>query len=98
MIWLLDWKTSKSVAWPDGRVYDDMKLQLAAYAYAEFIAEIGNPDSHPLPKIERYGILHVTAGGTKLYPAEVTEDDWTTFRACLWIHQWHQAAKGGSAK
>ena len=36
--WLLDWKTGKSVAWPDGRVYADHRLQLAAYANAGFIA------------------------------------------------------------
>lgn len=94
-VWLLDWKTSKSVAWPDGRVYDDMRLQLAAYANAEFIARIGDPQGYELPAIERYGILHVTDGGTKLYPADVTDDDWTTFRACLWIHHWQAAMKKG---
>lgn len=91
--WLLDWKTSKSVAWPDGRVYDEMKLQLAAYAHAEFIARIGDPDRYPLPTITRFGILHVTDYGTRLYPAEVTEDDWVTFRACLWIHRWRASGK-----
>lgn len=91
--WLLDWKTSKSVASPDGRVYDDMRLQLAAYSRAEFIARTGDPGRYELPAIERFGILHVTDGGTRLYPADVTEDDWTTFRACLWIYGWHQKAK-----
>lgn len=96
-VWLLDWKTSKSVAWPDGRVYDDMRLQLAAYANAEFIARIGDVQGYELPAITRFGILHVTDGGTKLYPADVTAEDWTTFRACLWIHHWQQAMKKGAA-
>jgi hypothetical protein len=87
-VWLLDWKTSKTVAWPDGRVYDEMRLQLAAYAHAEFVARPGDPVRHPLPPITRFGIVHVTDAGTQLYPTEVTEADWTAFRACLWLHAW----------
>lgn len=86
--WLLDWKTSKSVAWADGRVYEEMRLQLAAYARAEFIARPADPNRYPVPPITRYGIVHVTDAGTRLFPADVTDDDWTAFRACLWIHQW----------
>jgi hypothetical protein len=69
-------------------VYADMRLQLVAYQRAEFIARIGDAERHPVPPIERCGILHVTDSGTRLFPADVTEDDWTTFRACLWIHGW----------
>jgi hypothetical protein len=88
--WLLDWKSSKSVAWPDGRVYDEMRLQLAAYARAEFIARPADPARYPIPPITRYGIVHVTDAGTRLYPADVTEADWTAFRACLWLHGWRK--------
>ena len=70
-----------------------MRLQLAAYAHAEFIARIGDPERHALPPITRYGIVHVTDGGTRLYEADVTEADWTAFRACLWLHGW----RGGRA-
>jgi hypothetical protein len=90
-VWLLDWKTSKSVAWPSGAVYDEMRLQLAAYARAEFIARPGDPERHPLPAITRHGILHVTDGGTRLYAADVTPEDWTAFRACLWLYGWKKA-------
>lgn len=90
--WLLDWKTSKSVAWPSGAVYDEMRLQLAAYAHAEFSAKVGDPTRYPVPPITRFGIVHVTDGGTKLYPTDVTEADWTTFRACLWVHGWKKKA------
>lgn len=90
--WLLDWKTSKSVAWANGKVYNDLKLQLAAYARAEFIARPADPTRYSLPAITRYGIVHVTDAGTRLYPADVTEDDWTAFRACLWLHGWKAAA------
>jgi len=87
-IWLLDWKTSKSVADARGRVWDEMRLQLAAYAHAEFIARVGDPERHPLPEITRHGVLHVTDGGTRLYPVDITDDDWIAFRACLRLHAW----------
>ncbi len=87
-VWLLDWKTSKSVAWPNDKVYDEMRLQLAAYSRAEFSARAGDRERYPLPAITRFGILHVTDGGTKLYEAEVVESDWTAFRAALYLHQW----------
>jgi hypothetical protein len=64
------------VAWPSGAVYDEMRLQLAAYSRAEFIAKVADPERYPLPAIERFGILHVTDGGTRLYEADVTENDW----------------------
>lgn len=86
--WLLDWKTSKSVAWPDGRVYDEMRLQLSAYAHAEFVARPADPERHPLPAITRHGIVHVTANGTRLYPVEVDDEDWIAFRAALRLYQW----------
>lgn len=88
--WLLDWKTGKSVAWPSGDVYEDHRLQLAAYANAEFIARVADPERHPLPAIDRYGIVHVTDGGTRLYEAFVTEADWHAFRACLYVHAWRK--------
>lgn len=90
--WLLDWKTSKSVAWPSGQVYVDLKLQLAAYARAEFIARPADSTRYPIPAITRYGIVHVTDAGTRLYPADVTEADWNAYRACLFLHGWKKAA------
>ena len=93
--WLLDWKTGKSVAWPDGSVYADHRLQLAAYANAGFIARIGDPERHPLPAVTRFGIVHVTDGGTRLYEADVTERDWIAFRACLNLWDWQK--NGGKA-
>ena len=91
VVWLLDWKSSKSVAFPDGRVYSDMRLQLAAYKNAEFIGRQNDPERYPLPAIERTGILHVTADGTRLYSADVDDEDWSAFRACLFLHRWEAA-------
>lgn len=90
-VWLLDWKTGSSVATPDGTVYRDHRLQLAAYANAEFIARINDPERYPLPAITRYGIVHVTDGGTRLYEAFVTDRDWVAFRACLNLYAWGKA-------
>jgi ATP-dependent exoDNAse (exonuclease V) beta subunit len=89
-VWLLDWKTGKSVAWPSGDVYSDHRLQLAAYAHADFIAKPGDPVRYPLPAVTRFGIVHVTDGGTRLYEAPVTDADWTAFRACLHLHAWRK--------
>ena len=85
---LIDWKTGKSVAWPDGKVYANHRLQLAAYANAAFMAKVGDGTKYDLPVIERYGIAHVTDGGTRFYDAEVTDLDWTAFRAALVLHHW----------
>jgi hypothetical protein len=90
--WLLDWKTGKSVAWPSGAVYDDMRLQLAAYANAEFLARVADATEYPLPPITRHGILHVTEGGTRLYDAAVTDADWTAFRACAHLYRWRKGS------
>ncbi len=87
-VWLLDWKTGSSVATPDGTVYRDHRLQLAAYANAQFIAREADPARYELPPITRYGLVHVTDGGTRLYEAIVTPRDWIAFRACLALHAW----------
>ncbi len=87
-VWLLDWKTGKSVASPAGEVYRDHRLQLAAYEHAEFIAKPGDPERYPIPAITRYGIVHVTDGGTRLYEADVSTRDWIAFRACLALYAW----------
>ena len=52
-------------------------------------ARVGDVERYPLPTITRFGILHVTDGGTKLYEAEVVESDLTAFRAALYLHQWN---------
>lgn len=89
-VWLLDWKTGKSVADPKGVVYRDHRLQLSAYANAEFEGRPGDSTRHPLPAVERFGIVHVTDGGTRLYPVDVDAADWTAFRACVALYRWQR--------
>jgi hypothetical protein len=86
--WLLDWKTGKTVADRSGKVYREMKLQLAAYSHASFIGRPADATRYPVPPITRHGIVHVTDAGTRLYDAEVTESDWIAFRAALYLHTW----------
>jgi hypothetical protein len=58
-------------------------------------ARVGDPERHPLPAIQRFGLVHVTDGGTRLYEADVTERDWIAFRACLNLWDWQR--NGGKA-
>ena len=84
--WLLDIKTSKTVADRRGRVWRDMRMQLAAYAHAEFIGRPNDLKRYRIPKVERYGIVHVTAAGTRLVEAAVTPSDWAAFIAALVLY------------
>lgn len=92
-VYLLDWKTGKSVAWPNGRIYNEMRLQLAAYSRCEFIGRPADSTRYELPAITRFGIVHVTDGGTRMYEADINERDWNAFRACLYVHQWQKDEK-----
>lgn len=86
--WLIDLKTSKSVADKQGRVWDDYRMQLAAYANAEFIGRPNDPKKYRIPKIERYGIVHVTPTETRLVEATVTRADWLAFLQALALHRY----------
>lgn len=69
-IWFLDNKTSRSV-------YPETALQLSAYAGAEFYVTDDEPDTeHPLPAVDRYGVLHVTEDGTTLVEMAPAWDEW----------------------
>lgn len=60
--WLLDWKTSKGI-------YGETSLQTAAYARAELWVNDDDPDTeHPMPHIDRIGVVHITEHGTYLHP------------------------------
>jgi hypothetical protein len=86
--WMLDLKSSKSVANAKGVVWPEYRLQLAAYARADFMGRPDDPERYPLPPIDRYGIVHVTAEGTRLVEAKVSAGDWDVFLACRAIYGW----------
>lgn len=78
-VWMLDIKTSTGV-------YGETGCQLAAYGKAEFLVD-ADGNEQPLPTIERYGVLHVTEGGTHLYPITDPEAAWKDFLHAAWIQR-----------
>lgn len=87
MLWLLDWKSSKSV-------YAEHAVQLAAYRHAEFAVvqrkDAGNGKEEKwtgkvIPwgpdRVDRMGVVHVRPDGATLYPVRYDTRLWTTFRA-----------------
>jgi hypothetical protein len=86
--WLLDIKTSGSVADKNGRVWDEMRLQLLAYAACDITGEPGNPEFGVMPVIDRYGIIHVTPESTALVEAHIDDGDRHAFVSCLDLWRW----------
>ena len=84
--WVL--KTSKSVADKTGQVWDEMRLQLLAYAACDITGEPGNPEFGAMPAIDRYGIVHVRPDSTALVEAIITPEDRKAFIACLGLYRW----------
>jgi hypothetical protein len=77
--WMLDNKTSR-------KVYGSIALQTHAYANAEFYVNDDDPDTeHPMPEVERHGVLHVTESGTELRPLDSTEKPWRLFQHVAFI-------------
>jgi hypothetical protein len=81
MLWLLDFKTAKSGVFPDNA------LQLAGYRYADFYVLDGELDEqgaaieHPMPPVDRTGIVWLRADGYDLYPLEAGHEAWEVFGA-----------------
>lgn len=82
--WLLDVKTSTSV-------YGDVSMQLAGYARSEFFVD--DEGEHPIPQIDRLGVLHVRADGTELYPVKDPEHAWKCFQHVAWVAKQVDAIK-----
>lgn len=76
---LLDWKTSKGV-------YAETALQTAAYARAEFWVEDDDPDTeHPMPQVERIGVVHLTPEGTRVYDLGDPDKAFRLFRHAKYL-------------
>lgn len=72
--WLGDNKTSKGV-------YAETAYQLAAYWKADFIGRPGNPQKFRLPRIDRFGVLHLRPEGYELVEFAVDEETFEVFRS-----------------
>ncbi len=84
---LADLKTGKGV-------YREASLQLAAYGGADFISPVGSPTVYPMPKVERYVILHVTESGVREIEVPVDSLTYEAWYACIALHKWTQETKG----
>lgn len=80
LVWLLDLKTTRS------GVFLENVLQLAGYRYAEFyvlpdeVDDQGAAIEHPMPRIDRTGVVWLRADGTyELYPVDAGPDAFALF-------------------
>ena len=90
-LWLVDIKTSKGV-------YPDYALQLAAYGHAEQIILEGSPVGFPMPKIDRYAVLHLRPDqypqtGYRLWEYPITDEDYYRFISTLDLYLWRKEDK-----
>lgn len=83
---LADIKTGKGV-------YSEAVLQLTAYGLAELIQ---TPEGalYPMPKVDRYAILHVTATGVREIEVPVGTLEEMAWGACLDLFAWKETTKG----
>jgi len=93
-LWLIDIKTSKGV-------YPEYGLQLAAYGHAEHIVLPGDPTLYEMPKVDRYGVLHLRPDkypveGWRLIEFAVSDRDYIAFLAALELFQWRKEGRFSS--
>jgi hypothetical protein len=84
-LWLVDIKTSKGI-------YPEYALQLAAYGHAAGIILPNDPKLYPMPKIDRYAVLHLRPDaypqdGYKLIEYPVTERE---YFSALDLYEWRK--------
>jgi len=87
-LWMVDIKTSKDI-------YPEYALQLAAYGHAAGIILANDPKLYPMPKIDRYAVLHLRPDaypqdGYKLIEYPVTERDYFSFISALDLYEWRR--------
>lgn len=90
-LWLLDIKTSKGY-------YPEYALQLIAYGYADWIIVPDNPMGYAMPKVQRYGVLHLRPEvypdtGWRLIEYPVIEGDYLAFLGALEVYRWKKEGR-----
>jgi hypothetical protein len=88
VLWMVDIKTSKGI-------YPEYALQLAAYGHAAGIILANDPKLYPMPKIDRYAVLHLRPDaypqdGYKLIEYPVTEREYFSFISALDLYEWRK--------
>ena len=79
--WMLDVKTGKGL-------YPEMGAQLAAYTKFDFLGKPNDPTRYPMPRCQRFGILHLRPEGYGLAPFAVDKGTWEAFRAMCVVSRW----------
>lgn len=82
-LWLLDTKTGSGI-------YPEIAMQLAAYGHAEFIGRPGSRTRFLLPKVTRYGVIHVRPDATRLVPYKVDRSTFDAFLDARRLWAWQQ--------
>jgi hypothetical protein len=75
-------------------VYREAALQLAAYGMAELVARPGDTKAYPMPKVDRYAVLHVTADGVREIELSIGQAEYMAWMACLELSRWAESMKG----
>ena len=81
--WMLDVKTGTGL-------YPETSLQLASYASAEFIGRPGSPRRFRLPRVTRYGVIHVRPEGARLVEYRVDRHTFAAFLDARRLFGWQQ--------
>lgn len=79
-LWLIDWKTGR-------RVYDEVALQLSAYAHATHYLTPAGTVAEWMPP-ERCGVVHITTDSATLYPVDAGDATYTVFRYLQQVYRW----------
>lgn len=84
---LADVKTGKAV-------YKEAVLQLAAYSMANIVQPATADRTFPMPMVDRYVVLHVTADGVREVELSIGTRENMAFLACLDLYHWIESMKG----
>lgn len=86
----IDVKTSKGY-------YPEYALQLVGYGRADAIILPNDPTPYPMPKLQRYGVLHLRPDqyteGWRLIQYPVTDRDYLAFLAALELSKWKEEGR-----
>ncbi|BCM70929.1 hypothetical protein EASAB2608_06263 [Streptomyces sp. EAS-AB2608] len=93
-LWLIDYKSSATRS--ARSVYPENTLQLAALRYCESVL-LPDDTEHPMPPIERTGVLNLRAGSHALVPMPADRAAHRAFRGALETTKWLHAAPSSYA-
>ena len=84
---LADIKTGKGI-------YREVILQLAAYGMAPLVSPMGSDIVYPMPKPDRYVVIHVTRDGVREVELSIGARDWSAWLSVLDVYRWTESVKG----